>query len=317
MPASAATDLSISANASATAHLTVDVSAGAPVANDPTAPAVNTVTPTAATSSTSGTTIAVAFTETGSGLDPATIQNVNNYRLDGTPLPAGSYVTLASTTATINIPAGKFSADKAYALNINGIKDKAGNEMSPYVGSVTLKDDIKPELASATLNSNGTVSLGFSETVVTASGKEADFAVTVNDSLLTGTNKAYTLANGTGSDAGKYVLTVKLATIGKAATANSYTDPNGGTWTTAGGATDVIKFTFVDVDGNQDLSAGDIIVTGTDTGAATAVTFSDSALYDLNNALSVEVGTIASPTLVTDTSNLTNVVKGSKEITVK
>ncbi|GED26445.1 S-layer protein [Brevibacillus agri] len=316
MPASAATDLSVSQNASASVHLTVDVSAGGPVANDPTAPVVNTVTPTAATSSTSGTTIAVAFTEAGSGLDPATIQDLNNYRLDGAPLPSGSYVTLSGTTATINIPAGKFAEDKAYAFNINGIKDKAGNVMNPYVGSVNLKDDIKPELTSATLNSNGTVSLGFSEKVNAASGKEADFAVTVNGSLLTGTNKAYTLADGVGSDAGKYVLTVKLATIGKAATAGSYTDPNGGTWTTAG-ATNVVKFTFVDVDGNQDLSAGDIILTGTDTGATTAIAFSDNAAYDLNNALSVKVGTIASPSLVTDTSNLTNVVKGSKTITVK
>jgi trimeric autotransporter adhesin len=296
MPNSAVTDKAIAANASKSANLTVDVSAGAPVATDTTAPAVSTVTPTAATSSTSGTTIAVTFTEAGSGLDTATVTNVNNYRLDGAALPAGSYITISSNTATINIPAGSIAKDKTYALNINGIKDKAGNTMSPYVGSVALKDDIKPVLTAATLNTNGTVSLGFSETVNTAAGKEADFAVILNGVTLN--SAAYTLADGVGADAGKYVLSVNTR-VAEAA---------------APGGTDTL---YIDVNGNTSFDAGTDIVVAQATDATGTTTNFTAGTYNLNNATSLKVGTIAAPTLVTDTSNLANVVEGSKTITVK
>lgn len=301
-PSSAVTDLSLGANASASANLSVDVSSGAPVADDKTAPVVATVTETAATSASSGTSIAVAYTETGSGLDVATVTNVNNYRLDGAALPSGSYITLAGTTATVNIPAGSFAKDKTFALNINGIKDKAGNTMDPYVGSVGLKDDIAPELTTATLNSNGTVTLTFSEAVNTAVGKEADFDVILNGSNLQGASLAYELADGIGADAGKYVLTVETKA------ANVADGDVDGT---------LENVLYIDVNGNGSYDAAtDILVASKVAEAGTTDDYSDGT-YDLNKATTLKVNSISNPTLVKDTSDLENVLKGSKSITLK
>jgi len=315
LPSDAVRDLSVSANQYVTTQKTVDVSAGIPVASDVTAPVVASDTETPATNATSGTSIAIAFTEAGSGLDVATVQNTSNYQLDGLALPSGSYVTIAGTTATLKIPAGTIAKDKAYALNVVGIKDKAGNVMTPYVGSVTLKDDIIPQMTSAALNTDGSVSIGFSEAVIPASGMEPGLQLVVNGSAAfqDTTNPAYVLTDGAGADAGKYVLKVKKSVQGQAATANSLT-VNGATYTTVG-ATDVITFNFIDVDGSQTYNTGDILISFTNPGNTTGVPFAADGTYDLNNALSIKVTTTG--TTVKDTSGLANVLKAAKAITVK
>lgn len=317
LPTSAVVDLSSQINPSASANLTVDVSAGAPSVSDVTAPVLSSSTETAATSATSGTTIALTFTEAGSGLDNSTVTDVNNYRLDGSPLPAGSYIQVDSiTAATIYIPAGTITKSKNYSLNVSGIKDEAGNVMTPYVDSaITLVDDVEPVLTSGVINTGGTVSLGFSEDMITAVGAEAGLTVKINGSAAfdTGANTALVLADGVGSDAGKYVLSVKKSVIGEAATGGSYTDPNGKTWT--GSGSNVIKFSFIDVDGDQDLTAGDIILSATDTGAATTVTFAADGTYDLNNASTLTI--TSTGTTITDVSAISNLLKAGTTITVK
>lgn len=295
MPNSAVTDLSLGANASASVNLTVDVSSGAPVPNDTTAPTVTTVTETPATSTTSGTIIVIGFNETGSGLDVSTVTNINNYRLDGMPLPTGSYVTISNTSATIHIPAGTIPKDKAYSLNINGIKDKAGNTMPPEVRTVTLKDDIAPVLTSATLNTNGTLSLGFSEAVSpVATGTAVDIRIEANGVVLpTAVTK---FANGVGAELGKYVVTVNGLVD-----AGADNNPN----TTADNRV------FIDVNGNNSYDSGDVLVkTGTTAPVGTTT-------IDLNDLASLKVIVASSPTTVTDQSNLANPLKGNTTIIVK
>ncbi|MDK2902982.1 MAG: trimeric autotransporter adhesin, partial [Clostridiales bacterium] len=299
IPSGAVTDKSLSANANDAVNQLVDVSAGVPVAADTTAPAVASVTPTAATSSTSGSLIAVTFTEADSGLDLATVINTNNYRLDGMPLPTGSYITVEGTVAKINIPAGRIAADKIYILTVSGIKDKAGNVMSTYVNAsdVTLKDDIRPVLTTATLNANGTVSLGFSEGVNTAVGKEADFVVILNGVTLN--SAAYTLADGVGAEAGKYVLSVKT----------SVEEANGSTITN-----DTL---YIDVDGSTTFNAGDIIVSQVADATTSTGNNYTAGTYNLNNASSLTIKTVSSPTLVADVSALANKLVGNTQIVVK
>lgn len=311
MPTGAAKDLTIAANASASVNLTVNVSAGPPVAADTLKPVVASATPTVATSTTP-TTIAVAYTEAGSGLNTATVIDTNNYRLDGTPLPGGSYITLAGTTATITVPMGTIAKDKAYALNINAIADKAGNVMDPYIGSVTLRDDIAPTMTTAVLNTNGTVSVGFDETMLTGVAKEAGLTFVINGSTLSGANIAYTIADGLGSDAGKYVATVNTRRFGIAAVGGVVTAPTG---TYTGTGTNVMKFVYIDVNGDQLFSATDIVVSAVDQGNATAIAEAPEGTYNLNNASSITV--TSTGTTIKDASLIGNLLKAATTITVK
>lgn len=204
LPTSAVTDLALTPNASKSVNLNVDITAGAVVTNDTTAPTA-TVTETAATTSDSGTKFAVVFNE---AVNTDTVTDVNNYRLNGLPLADGTYITYNSgtKTATINVPAGSIAKSAAnYTLNISGVKDLAGNAInasSAVFDSLTLVDDVAPELKTATLNSVGQVVLGFSEAL--SAIDEGDFVVKVNGTATTD----FTITPGTGSDTGKYILTV-------------------------------------------------------------------------------------------------------------
>ncbi|MBE2909173.1 S-layer homology domain-containing protein, partial [Anoxybacillus flavithermus] len=283
--ASTVKDLSSQQNSNALATLTADVSAGAIVGKDTAAPSITSISGVAAVKATStGNQIKFAIQdqanagETASGVDFTTVADVNNYRLDGAPLPAGSYVTVAgaapSYTVTIQMPFGAISKDKDnYALNINGIKDKAGNVITPVaVNTVSLKDDVKPELKTATLNAGGTVSLGFSEDVVpvVAAKSVLDFTVELNGATLTkptdapATALAYELVDGTGADAGKYVLRVKVSketrTVASAATGITI---NGVKYTVSNNG-DNLLFKFIDVNGSGAADNGDIILSATD-----------------------------------------------------
>lgn len=241
LPTGMVTDDAQTPNSSVAVNQVVSVSAGAVVVGDTTAPSVASAgsngtaaitTPaasaTAAQSLTQNAVIDVNYTEAGSGLDLTTVVNTNNYRLDGLPLPAGSYVTVTgANTTTITLPLGSLTTDKTtagsgYILTISGIKDKSGNAMATSVENVTLKADANPVLNSAVVNSDGSLSAGFSLGLVDATTVTtgSDFVLTVNGSPLTfaasvaavagtaGAPTQYTITNGTGSESGKYVLTV-------------------------------------------------------------------------------------------------------------
>jgi hypothetical protein len=299
-------DLSTQANKNLAATTTVKVDPS----SDKTKPVVNgtLVAVNPATSQTTGTSIVVQMTD-DIGLDLATVQDVNNYLLNGKPLPSGSYITIqhnsgSSDTAakdinvTINIPAMSITKDGSYTLNINNIKDKAGNTADPKVATVTLADDVSPELKTATISSNGLLVLGFTEDVNSvATGTPNDFQFTINGTDVPVADNTNILAftNGSGTDTGKYVVTF-TATVDAGADSNP--------------ATTADNRLFLDVDGSGAYNTGDILLqTGTTQSVGTHT-------LDLNILSSLKVKVVDNTT-VKDVSGLANPIKVGTTITVK
>lgn len=180
-----------------------------------------------------------------SGLDLASVRDVNNYTLDGKPLPAGTYITTdyngtdsAPLKVTLHLPSDKITESKTtYQLVISNIKDKAGNVAAPQVSEqFGLNEGVKPVLTSATIPNGDatTLVLGFTEAVKNVSAD--DFEFKVNGADITG---AATLTPADmGTDKGKYY--VKFATV---------KDSNG-------------KL-YVDVDKSHNVSPGDVAIATT------------------------------------------------------
>ncbi|MDX5980297.1 Ig-like domain-containing protein [Exiguobacterium profundum] len=305
LDASVVEDRSTAANDNAFGIYGVTV---APVqSTDTTKPVVSTtVTPTAASNATSGTQIVLTVTDNVE-VDPSSLLNVNNYLLNGLPLPAGTFVTTnyAAGTATandvdvtLNIPAGGIATTSSnYTLNVNNLKDKAGNVIAPFVATgLSLVDDKAPELTSANISSNGLLILGFSEAVdaVNTSTTEGDFELRVGSTPINNTQIAFT--DGAGTDAGKYVVTV-TATIDEGVDGNA--------------ATTADNRLFIDNNGDGDYNTGDILIRTGVTGAI------GTSTLNLNDLSSLQVSTVATPSVVTDSSSLNNLLKGGKVITVK
>lgn len=312
MAASVVKDLSIEANTNVAANTSaIDVTAGAPIADDFTKPAIAFSAVSAATNGTSGSTFAITATDAGSGVAAATVLNTANYKLDGAALPAGSYVTLAGTsasyTATIHIPAGTITADATKVLNVNGIADVAGNINDPFIDStnIVLKCDIQPVLNTAVINTGGTISLGFSQDVIAvAGGTAADFVIAVNGTTVP--TSQITFADGAGSDAGKYVATiagyVDSGADGLAATTADnriYINCTGGATTGYVAGTDILITT-----GTTTLPTGDAVPA-----AITTV--------DTNLASTLTVSSVAAPATVVNTKSLALALVGSTTINVK
>ncbi|MBE2940090.1 S-layer homology domain-containing protein [Anoxybacillus flavithermus] len=299
-------DLSTQLNKNTATVTTVNVSAS----SDINKPVVNVsgVSVVVPTDQTTGTTITLNMTD-DIGLDLATVQNVTNYLLDGKPLPSGSYVTISHNSGssdssatninvTLHIPAKSVTKDATYALNINNIKDKAGNIADPKVASVTLRDDVSPELKSAKISSNGLLVLEFTENVSVATAATlSDFQFTINGTevdVVRNSNIA-SIADGTGTDSGKYVVTF-TAKVDAGADGNAVTTAD--------------NRLYLDVNGNNVFDAGDILI---QTGTTTSI---GSTTLDLNllSALKVKV---ANNTVVKDRSTLQNPIVVGTSVTVK
>lgn len=222
--------------------------------SDTKAPTVDVATITNATAD--GTDQKFSFTvKDNSGLNVASIIDVNNYTLAGKGLPSGSYITTdytgtgnpTSVVATLFIPSSSVGSSDAQQFIINGVKDAAGNIIVPVVGSVAnFVDKVSPTLTGVAVSSDVSTRLilTFSEAVSLVDG--SDFTVKVNNvevpsSALTLTN----LANGTttGSNTKWYAeLTVTQGEF------NGY------------------KVLFVDKNGNGTFDADELIATTTDNG---------------------------------------------------
>ncbi|MGD9678453.1 MAG: Ig-like domain-containing protein [Vulcanibacillus sp.] len=272
-----------------------------------------------ATTQTSGTTIGgaaagIAITD-NAGLDLNTVKDINNYLLNGQPLPAGSYVTVnhiglsteavpTSVCVILNIPAKSIAKEINYVLNVTNVKDKAGNVAIPQVSAaMALVDDVSPVLASASIASNGVLVLGFSEDVnaVAALGAtDDDFAFTINGAAVGVADNVniVTFADGAGTDTGKYVATFN-AVVDAGADANA--------------ATTADNRLFLDVDGLGAYNAGDILVL---TGTTTAV--GAVAALDLNLLSGLKVTVDATATTVVDaTAGIAGPIQLGTSITVK
>jgi hypothetical protein len=206
------TDASNGANQSSGQTVNVDIKGGAQAA-DTTAPTVTigTATPVLVNGVYQNN---ITYT-VDNDVDVSTVLNLNNYRLNGAPLPSGSYVTITPgtpDTVTIHLGQGTIKTGGSYSLTVSGIADKAGNVASTAVKTVTLKSDIAPTLTGATFNSDGTLSLTFSKSVSGSTGHDSDFTIKVNGTALTAGTQ-FTVKDGTGSDSGKVVVTFSGVTI--------------------------------------------------------------------------------------------------------
>lgn len=146
------TDDSLGANTTAATTFSVDIENGTAPA-DTQKPVLGSVT----SGNSKPNTINVALGEAFSGLDAASVQNVSNYRIDGAPLPDGSYVTVTgptATTAVVNLPEEAISESRDYSITVTGIKDKAGNVADTVVAKIALNDDKKPVLTAAAFNAD-------------------------------------------------------------------------------------------------------------------------------------------------------------------
>ncbi|WP_025691702.1 S-layer homology domain-containing protein [Paenibacillus zanthoxyli] len=211
------------------ASTVVPVTFGSTDTSDSTRPTVSGVTYSPARTSTVAADIDVTFNvNDNSGLNIATILDINSYTLDSKALPSGSYVTLSSgttaggkgTTATVHIPKSAISESKEYNFIINGIADTAGNGVIAVSTPVYLRDRVSPTLSSAAVSSGDKTVLvvSFSEDVQDFNADDLIFKI--NDTVTTPI-QANVKAVASGTDKGKFYFT-----FAKSATDNTARDLN-------------------------------------------------------------------------------------------
>jgi len=269
VPANFVTDTALTPNNSAAKKLVVDFGAGTTAelkVHSVTNPARNQYK--------------VTFTDV---VTYASATNPANYTINGVALPANTTIVFDTTNknnVTITLPSGFITADDTGAvLRVQNVETVTGTKVSANTNVITVDDNAGPVIVKekSQINANGTLSIGFSESVIAASASAlSDLVFTINGSTVTVGNGNVTVVDGTGSDAGKYVVTFHTDVTSTADTNGKY-------------------YEYFDINGNNTLDATDIIVT-TSTSALTP------GVFNLNSVSSLKVGTVASPSVITDTN---------------
>ncbi|MCQ5363621.1 Ig-like domain-containing protein [Anoxybacillus salavatliensis] len=287
--ASAVTDASLGTNGNEAATVTgVDFTTSVA---DTTKPVVSGVAGGA------GNTITFIVTE--ANLDKATVLDINNYRLDGTPLPAGSYVTISTAgsthTVTVHLPAGSISKTRTnYAFTISGIKDKAGNTADVVaVNNVSLTDDVQPVLTAGKLNADGTITLTYSEAVTGTVAGDLEVKLngyTVDSSVLTVSDITE------GSDNGGTLVKIAVgfdAGTGAAGDEIIFIDVAGGTAGAYDAGTDILLATGTYANAaaynGGYILASDVVTLKVSTAATGTLTGQDAVGNKLANGKSVTI----------------------------
>ncbi|WP_114167126.1 ATP-binding protein [Exiguobacterium sp. TNDT2] len=221
------------------------------------------------------------------------------YTLGGKPLPAGTLITLNADRdeVTIDLPDTDSIAksDTAATFTVDGVQNLSGVVNKPFVKTLSIVDNTAPVLNSAVLNTNGSVTLGFDETLATAAVL-SDFVVTVNGSNINAAQLNFT--SGVGSEAGKYVVTAN-ALLNTGALSDASDD-----------------FYYIDANNSGAFNTGDIKVSSVITvpGATPAA---DTYIAKLNSTeiTSLKVKTAASALTGADAAG--NKVAADKEIVVR
>ena len=233
----------------------------------------------------SGNTFVVDFTtpvKGGAVANSAT--DVNNYKLNGSALPAGTSIVLngSQDQATITLPTiGSITVDDTYVLSLANITALDGRIVNAHQESVAVLDNTKPVLTAGNIV-NGDLLLSFSEAVT---GVDAtDFEFKINDVVVA----PYTVnAITSGADKGKYAVSFRtVADSGKL---------------------------FVDVDNSGTYTAADTVQLGTTSAADGTVTNLDLN-YGLVTAVKVSV---KSNSDIKDASAAQNPITTDTVITVK
>jgi hypothetical protein len=228
LPQGLVTDDSFSTNpfASTTVALTIE----AANTSDTTRPEVVSITPhdkDAAGTVTADVYYDVVVKDPGtgaSGLNVATLTDVNSYTLNSKALPLGAYPVITSigkdndaaapkeATVRIYIPGSTITKTEDYTFQVFGIADKAGNGILPVEKKSELTDRVKPTLTTAAVSSgdNTVLVIGFSEDVEVSTVQLADFEFSINGVSQTAKDsnvKPAGITPGAGSDAGKFYVT--------------------------------------------------------------------------------------------------------------
>ncbi|MEK4886208.1 S-layer homology domain-containing protein [Bacillus sp. FSL W8-0223] len=199
-PAGLVTDQSEAGNKSDAFNYTIDFGAGATTFDLSSVDAENNV-------------ITVDFgraVKGGAVANSAT--DLANYTLGGKPLPEGTKIVLNGTQdkATITLPSESIEkTDPNAVFTVANVKSLNNELLNSYKGTVSVVDNVKPVLNSASLTSDNKLLIGFSETL-DVDPVVGDLVIKVNDKTVTanftGSGKALTVTKGTGSDAGKYLV---------------------------------------------------------------------------------------------------------------
>ena len=136
--------------------------------------------------------------------------------------------------------------DTGAVLHATNVETSAGTKVSANTSVIIVDDNTAPTIdrAKSSINANGTLTLGFSESVnAVAAGTLSDLVLSVNGSTVTVGNGNVAMADGTGSDVGKYVVITFTTYVTTTADASG-------------------KFyEYLDVDGDDVFDPSDIVVT--------------------------------------------------------
>jgi len=181
-----------------------------------------------------------------SGLNVASVLDVNSYTLNDKALPAGTYVNISTldekgnvTTsssspkyarATINIPSSSITETKSdYKFVVNGVTDVSGNTIEAVSKTGKLTSRTSPVFESAVVSSGNSYELilGFSKEITNLD--EQHLAIYINnDTVGTRLDQKYykvtKIANG--SDKGKWSVTFSKQIIDSKANINDELDLN-------------------------------------------------------------------------------------------
>lgn len=108
--------------------------------------------------------------------------DVNNYSINGKPLPAGTTITLDAIqkVATITLPDESIATSDSNAVfTINNVQSLTNKTIKPVTTTVAIVDNVDPVLQSARVLDNNTIELTYSENLGNISGANvgAEFVI--------------------------------------------------------------------------------------------------------------------------------------------
>ncbi|MFI8575791.1 S-layer homology domain-containing protein [Rossellomorea aquimaris] len=136
-------------------------------------------------------TVTVVFSEKVSN---ETALNLANYTVEGNQVFEKAVFIGDKTTVRLSVKSGSVKLTGDYLFEIMNVKDLSGNAMKTYSTTQEFVENVAPNLVSAKLTSNDTITLTFSEAMNTASIEEvtaeADFDVFIDGTKESGVVEA-------------------------------------------------------------------------------------------------------------------------------
>lgn len=226
--------------------------------------------------------------------------DVNNYTLNGAPLAAGTTITLKSdkTEAYITLPAGSIAAnDSAAVFRISGVQDANGVTITPFVQTLSVKDNTAPTLQSARVLDNKTVELTFSENLAAASNANVGDEFVIFEGTTAKVLTASELkANSVAGFAKKLTLTVSKGTDAPASVGTVTASKTGTTGSLTGTYTGTADKSYTVTVKTVDGTSGEATVVTVD-GVDINETAAGNHTFNIGNGLTINIskgtGTLA------------------------